>query len=80
MIFSVKQVTVKEPILKVVNSSENQLLSFILKFDLSGIMEARNIHSKQSPTRFLFAGQNRCVNFESLRCAYRINFISITVL
>ena len=36
----------EEAILKVVNSSENQLLSFILKFDLSGIMKARNIHSK----------------------------------
>ena len=61
------------------------MLSFILKFDLSGIMKARNIHSKywlhvpmQSPTRFFFAGQNRCVNFEFLRCAHRIHFISIT--
>ena len=78
----------EEAILKVVNSSENQLLSFNLKFDLSGIMKARNIHSKYwlhvpmhavSP-RFFFAGENRCVNFESLRCAYGINFISITVL
>ena len=75
----------EEAILKVVNSSENQLLSFILKFDLSWIMKARNIHSKywlhvpmQSPTRFFFAGQNRCVNFEFLRCAHRIHFISIT--
>lgn len=78
----------EEAILKVVNSSEDQLLSFNLKFDLSGIMKARNIHSKYwlhvpmhavSP-RFFFAGENRCVNFESLRCAYGINFISITVL
>ena len=67
----------EEAILKVVNSSENQLLRFILKFDLSGIMKARNIHSKywlHVPMHAVSA------QVFPVRCAYGINFISITVL